>query len=168
MELNLKKNGKLNTNYKDIKKYLEKNNLEKEKITLSDLRKIIIYIRKNKLPDWKKIGTAGSFFKCPIVDEKIFQKLKKLFPQMPYYRKDIGCKTSICGKYKIPLAYILDEPLGWKGRQKGNVGVFEKHSLIVVNYRKGTAQEIKNFATEISKDVKQKTGLEISFEIVIW
>ena len=87
---------------------------------------------------------------------------------MPHYRKDIGCGTSICGEYKIPLAYILDKPLGWKGYRKDNVGVFDKHSLIIVNHGGATSQDVKNLANEITKDVKQKTDLNIDLEVVIW
>jgi UDP-N-acetylmuramate dehydrogenase len=43
---------------------------------------IIIAIRENKLPDWKTVGTAGSFFKNPVIEKDQFEKLLDKYPQL--------------------------------------------------------------------------------------
>jgi UDP-N-acetylmuramate dehydrogenase len=51
-------------------------------ITAQEVADIIIHIREKKLPDWKKIGTAGSFFKNPIVTKKQYENLLLKYPEL--------------------------------------------------------------------------------------
>lgn len=46
---------------------------------------MITVIRRRKLPDWTQIGTAGSFFKNPVVSVEEFQKLKDKEPVLVGY-----------------------------------------------------------------------------------
>jgi UDP-N-acetylmuramate dehydrogenase len=43
---------------------------------------IIIAIREKKLPNRNTIGTAGSFFKNPVVRKDQFEKLLLEYPQL--------------------------------------------------------------------------------------
>ncbi|MDD2935329.1 MAG: UDP-N-acetylmuramate dehydrogenase [Candidatus Pacebacteria bacterium] len=164
---NLAKQGKLNLEYKDVKNYLKENNLREDQVDIKKAREILLFVRRNKLPDLEQIGTAGSFFKLPVVDSETLSYIKEISPDMPHYRIDIGCKTSIQGEHKIPLGHLLEQ-FGWKGYKDGNVGIFEKHSLIVVNHGYGKSKDIKNLVAKITKDVKEKTGIDIEPEVVMW
>lgn len=157
--INLNKEEKLNTNYKDIQNHLKEESLEK--ISQKELREIIIKIRSKKFPDLEKIGTAGSFFKNPIVDKEKLSNLLEKYPEIPNYENEDGT-------FKVSLAYILDKILGVKGLKKGNVGVYDNQPLVLVNYNNGTASEIRELAGQITKDVKEKTGLDIHPEVVMW
>lgn len=152
----LKRKKTLNTSYKDITLYFEKKN--KKELTLRDIREAIIDIRKQKSPDLCVTGTAGSFFKNPIVSKKEAEELQKKFKELPlYFLED--------GKVKVSLAWLLDHGCNWKGIRRGNVGVFDKQPLILVNYGEGNAQEIKTLADEIIKDIKDKTGITLELEV---
>lgn len=140
--------------YKDLSEYF----LGKLNPTLSQIREAVIDIRKNKLPDWKKIGTAGSFFKNPIVKREHFLFLKKQFSDMPSF--DVG-EDSV----KIPLAWILDKVCGLKGHKDGNVGLYEKQPLALVNLGQASGEEIKKLAQKIFNIVKEKTMIEIEWEV---
>ncbi|MBU4480036.1 FAD-binding protein [Patescibacteria group bacterium] len=142
-------------------------------LTPKQLREIIIQIRKNKLPDLKQFGTAGSFFKNPVITKKQLEKILQQYPNLPYFphnQKKWAPDTHISNPqlFKISLAFILDKILGLKGFKEGETGVFEKHSLIIVNHGNATSTEIKNLAQKITKDIKQKTGLDIDNEVVLW
>jgi UDP-N-acetylmuramate dehydrogenase len=163
----LKKEGTLNLDYKDVKNYLKENNLEEKNVSLGKMREILLFIRKNKLPDLKQFGTAGSFFKLPVVNSETLFALKKISPDMPHYKIDIGCNTSLQGEHKIPLGHLLEQ-FGWKGYKDGEAGIFEKHSLIVINHGNATAKDVKNLVEKIAKDVKEKTGINIETEVVMW
>lgn len=43
---------------------------------------IIIEIREKKLPDRKQIGTAGSFFKNPIINKEQYENLLIIYPEL--------------------------------------------------------------------------------------
>jgi len=55
--------------------------------------------------------------------------------------------------------------LGWKGVRQGNVGTHSTHALAVVNYGTDNAQEVYDFAQQMKKDAKTKTGVDLNFEV---
>ncbi len=152
----LKKNGRVNTEYKDIKEYL--NNKGIKEPSLLEVRDAVVAIRTNKLPDVKKIGTAGSFFKNPIVGRSQAHALKEKYPDLPIYPADQNHD-------KLSLAWVIDHICEYKGVSKGNVGTYKNQALVIVNNGKATAKEIKDFANEISQTVKEKTGIQIEPEV---
>ncbi len=111
-------------------------------------------LRKEKLPDWAKIGTAGSFFKNPFVSYEKLAELQKEFPDLPHFAN------------KIPAGFLL-EKLGWKGKRIGNVGTYEKHALIVVNYGGATGEEILDFSRQMQADIKKHYDIELEPEVNI-
>jgi UDP-N-acetylmuramate dehydrogenase len=136
-----------------------KNKLEKEQeITPEKIRKVVLEIRADKLPDWHKIGTAGSFFKNPIISEIKFKELEREFPEIPNFLEP---QKGI----KLPLAWILDKICGLRGFKEGNVGLYEKQPIILVNLGKATEKEVFDFGIKIKKIVKEKTGIEIEMEV---
>jgi len=62
--------------YKDIQQEIVVRKLDVAQISVQDVADMISAIRKRKLPDWTQIGTAGSFFKNPIIDVTTFEDLK--------------------------------------------------------------------------------------------
>ncbi len=154
----LSKNGILNTDYKDVSEYILKNNIKN--ITQKELREAIIYIRKNKLPDLNKLGTAGSFFKNPVISEELFLDLSQRFSGLS------GKKTGD-GMVKVPLAWIFDNICGFKGVRAGAVGVYENQALVLVNYGGAGSQDILALAEEMADSVKEKTGIDIEREVEI-
>ncbi|MFH1455211.1 MAG: UDP-N-acetylmuramate dehydrogenase [bacterium] len=122
--------------------------------------KAIEVIRKDKLPDWKKNGTAGSFFKNSIVSEKKYKELLIKYPNLPKHEARKGF-------VKIPLGFVLDKICGLKGKRIGKVGLYEKQSLVIVNYGGATFNEIDNFAKFIEKEVYKKIKIKIEREVEI-
>lgn len=52
------------------------------------VRRVIIAIREEKLPDPRVMGNAGSFFMNPIVGREQFEALQAELHQMPFYEDD--------------------------------------------------------------------------------
>ena len=71
-----KTNYLLKLDYKDIQQEITIKGSDREQISVKDVAHMITEIRRRKLPDWTQIGTAGSFFKNPIVSAEKFQSLK--------------------------------------------------------------------------------------------
>lgn len=153
----LKKDGELNTGYKDISEYFK--NKRGSQIVLKELRSAVLEIRSKKFPDLNKFGTAGSFFKNPTVNRNFYEQLREKYPKIPAY--PVGGEN-----FRIPLAWILDNVCGLKGFRKGAVGLYENQPLVLTNFGGASANDVKNLASEIARTVKEKTGIEIEKEVV--
>ena len=71
-----------NIQYNDIQNIIAEKHIDPSRITALQVANLIIEIREKKLPDWKKIGTAGSFFKNPIVTKDQYQSLLEKYPEL--------------------------------------------------------------------------------------
>jgi UDP-N-acetylmuramate dehydrogenase len=124
----------------------------------SAIRNAIISIRSKKFPDWNTVGTAGSFFKNPIVPKEQYEKIKTKYPQLPGYsfRDDT---------VKISLGWILDKVLSLRGFEHGNVGLYAEQALVLVTKEKATAKEIDLFSQMIIEKVKNEIGITVECEV---
>ena len=152
----LSKEKKFKTEYKDVKEYFFSHKIISP--TQKNIRDAIIEIRKQKLPSIDEVGTAGSFFKNPVVSKRKAEALKKEYPELPIFASSIG-------KAKLPAGFLIDAICHLKGYKKGNIGTWEKQALVVVNYCGGTTKEILQFAEMIKKEVKKKTGVKLECEV---
>ena len=152
----LSKQPTLKTEYKDIQEYFS---ISREEVNLQSLRKAIIHIRTKKLPDLSIFGTAGSFFKNPIVKKKIIEILQKDYPLIPVYEIDIP------GYVKTSAAFLIDKIAGMKGVRVGDVGTYENQALVLVNYGSATGEEVFDFAQKIQSEVKAKSGIDLEMEV---
>ena len=70
------------------------------------------------------------------------------------------------GRIKIPAAWLI-ERCGWKGKKVGAVGMHEKQALVLVNNGGATGQELMKHATDVSKSVADRFGIELQAEVRI-
>jgi len=133
--------------------------LENKEITPASVRKAIIEIRSEKLPDVAKYGSAGSFFKNPVVPWETYQKVAKLScVEVPHY--DLPDSM-----VKIPAAFLIEQ-CGWKGRRSGNAAVWEKQPLVLVNWTgMAVPDEIIALENKIRVSVREKYGIELEAEV---
>lgn len=157
--IKLNKHKKLNTNYRAINDFINENNIDKSKLTLKDLREIIIAIRKSKLPNPSELGNAGSFFKNPIVEKDIINSIK-------IHHKDIVFFKISENLYKISAGWLI-EKIGYKGKRVGNVGVHKNQALVLVNYGGAKGEEIISLAEEIKHRTFDKFNINLEFEVNI-
>jgi UDP-N-acetylmuramate dehydrogenase len=125
------------------------------------IRKKIISIRSQKFPDWNVVGTAGSFFKNPIIPSKDAALLREKYSDIPMYE-------ATADTTKISLGYILDKVCNLRGYKKGNIRLYEQQALVLVADRGATAEEINIFADDVAEQVKEKTKITIEREVVRW
>lgn len=130
-----------------------------DELNLKNIRQAVINIRESKLPNPEEIGNAGSFFKNPVVSKEKFEKLEKLYPEIPHYPQADGL-------VKIPAGWLI-EKAGWKGKRVGNVGVHENQALVLVNYGQATGREIMHFARNIQQTIIILFDLELEIEVNI-
>lgn len=152
-----KRNHKLNTSYGAITQTLEEMKVDNPGI--QDISEAVIKIRQSKLPDPAKIGNAGSFFKNPTVDTIQYEELRTEYPEIPGYKLPDD-------SVKIPAAWLIEQ-CGWKGKQRGQIGVHKNQALVLVNYGGGNGDALKKLADEIKESVIEKFGIELNAEVNI-
>lgn len=131
--------------------------LKDKEITLQAVRDAVIAIRQAKLPDPEVLGNAGSFFMNPVIDTAYFEKIRQQYPEIPSY-------PAAEGKIKVPAGWLIEQ-CGFKGKQHGEVGVYEKQALVLVNLGNATGDEIALMAESIRSAVKGRFGIELMPEV---
>jgi len=150
---------RLQKNYTPTLTYGDLQSLQsREQLTPRMVRDAVIAIRAQKFPNCKKVGTAGSFFKNPIITNEQYTQLKQQYSELPGY-------LQADGMVKVSLGWILDKVCNLRGYTEGNVGLYEAQALVLVNNRTATAAEIDVFAKKISEIVFSKTNIHIEREV---
>lgn len=145
----------LNTGYADVELAMK----DVINPSISDVRRAIVNIRRNKLPDTKEIGNCGSFFKNPVVNMELAIRLKNEYPSLKVY--PAGNNFA-----KLPAAWLI-ENCGFKGMREGNVGVHDKQALVLLAYKGATGNELLELAKKIRAAVFSKFEIDIEPEVNI-
>ena len=134
-------------------------------LTAALIRKVIIKIRKEKLPEPSVMGSAGSFFKNPVITAEHFARIEAAAKaehgpdyKVPHYDLPDGM-------VKVPAAWMIEQ-CGWKGRRSGGAAVYDKQPLVIVNYT-GDAypEEIIGLERRIIASVKAKFDIDLHPEV---
>jgi UDP-N-acetylmuramate dehydrogenase len=149
--------GALLRAYKDIVEY-EKN--IQHITSVRDMREAVIAIRAKKFPDLEKFGTAGSFFKNPVVDDAVAQAFLLCYPEATHYKAEGG-------KTKLSAAWIIDHALHMRGVREGHVGTWEAQALVVITDLHASSREIIAFTSHISDACNKKIHIFLTPEVVI-
>ena len=125
-------------------------------LTPMDVREAIIGIRNAKLPDPAQIGSAGSFFKNPVITREHFERFAT--PETPHYDLPNGT-------VKVPAAWLIDQ-CGFRGKVLGGAQVYEKQPLVIVN-ASGSAspEDILALENQIIAKVKEKYDIDLHPEV---
>lgn len=114
-------------------------------------------IRAGKFPDLGEFGTAGSFFKNPVVSEAVYAELRAQMPDLPGY--------PVSGGIKISLAHVLDKGLALRGHRVGSAWLYDKQPLVVVLDAGGTAHDVDALAEDVVARVHEFANIRIEREV---
>lgn len=131
---------------------------------IEDIRKTITTMRQDKLPEVGVVGSAGSFFKNPILSARQFDIVVSTAGQnaidtsaMPAFKVD--------GMVKLSAAWLIDKA-GWKGFEDHHAAVWSKQPLVLVNADgRASGRDIAKLAERIIDDIKLKFGVELEPEV---
>lgn len=141
------------TEYKGVLEALAGN----EPTSPMDVREAIIRLRRKKLPDPAEIGSAGSFFKNPVVSAEQFATISPDGSAPHYVLPD--------GSVKIPAAWMI-ESCGLKGESEGGAQIYENQPLVIVNATgKATSEDVLSLERKIIDTVKSRFGVELHPEV---
>jgi len=150
-----KKDHKLNTDYGAIFDTLKAKGITTP--TLKNISEAVIEIRQSKLPDPKKIGNSGSFFKNPIITQNRFAELRKEHVEIPFYPLENDM-------VKVPAGWLIEQS-GFKGKRYGDAGVHNRQALVLVNHGNATGKEVWDVAMRVQNGVEEKFGIKIMPEV---
>lgn len=153
----LRKQPVFNTSYGAIQQELESMGVKELSIQL--ISQAVINIRSSKLPDWKVVGNAGSFFKNPQIPNEQFKALKEQFPTIVAF--PAGTQHT-----KLAAGWLIEQ-CGWKGYRKGDAGCYPKQALVLVNYGQAKGADIFELSEQIIQSVKEKFGVDLEREVNI-
>ena len=157
VKLRLSRKKKFHLNYRALNEKFGRRSVDI--IRIEDVSSYIKKIRTEKLPDYKVLGNAGSFFKNPEVSPEELSELKN-------QHHDIVSFATSAGTYKIAAGWLIEE-CGFKGKRIGNVSCYEKQALVIVNHGGATGKEIKEYSERIQGAVKNKFGIILMPEVNI-
>ena len=152
-----KQHHKLQVNYGAIASQLEA--MQVTEPTIQEVSKAVISIRERKLPDPKKIGNSGSFFKNPVITKTHFKTLLENFRDIPSYPVSDN-------NVKVPAGWLI-EKAGFKGKRFGSYGVHKNQALVLVNYDDAKGSDILKLSKLIQKTVHRLFGISIEAEVNI-
>jgi UDP-N-acetylmuramate dehydrogenase len=150
----LRKEGASRVSYPDLAK------LAAEGVSLEtpqEIARAVRAVRAQKFPDLKVFGTAGSFFKNPILQEDVYESLKKKYPELPGFTTSAGIK--------VPLAWILDHVLSMRGFRIGPVRLFERQPIVLVTEEGAEARDVDVLVEEVTRRVCEATNITIEREV---
>ena len=114
----------------------------------------VIRVRRRKLPDPRRIGNVGSFFKNPTLTAAELDRLRGRV-EIPAFQAG--------GGHRVPAARLI-EACGWKGHRAGDVGVWPRHALVLVNYGGGSGRQVLDLARRIADSVAQRFDVALDIE----
>lgn len=162
--------------------------MDLQALTPMDVRNAIIGIRNAKLPDPALLGSAGSFFKNPVISREHFERiLNAECPPSAPGKGPVPCPekggpdTGIArpqnahadiphydlpdGTVKVPAAWLIDR-CGFRGKTLGGAQVYEKQPLVIVN-ASGSAspEDVLALENQIIAKVKEKYDIDLHPEV---
>lgn len=124
--------------------------------TPSEVFDRVCQARRAKLPDPAVFGSAGSFFKNPVIPTRQFRTLFEREPSIVHYPLPGG-------DYKLAAGWLI-EACGWKGRNIGRAGVHDRQALILINRGRARGQEVMALAAAIQESVFDRFGIRLEPE----
>ncbi len=131
---------------------------------LAEIRESVLEIRKAKFPDVSVEGTAGSFFKNPVLPKAEAEELKAKYPELPLFT------LAESSDIKVPLGWFLDYRHGvfdMRDVRVGGARMYEKQFLVLVAARGTTAKDVRALASLVQEKIFEKLKIKIEPEVKI-
>jgi len=143
-----------NTRYADVAQELAAQGIAAP--TPQDVAAAISAVRRRKLPDPAVTPNAGSFFHNPLVDRAKAEALAADYPTLPRYPQPDG-------RFKLAAGWLIEQA-GWKGKNLGPVGMYEKQALVLVNRGGATGADVRRTMAAVQAAVHEKFTVDLTPE----
>ena len=140
--------------YPSLQKYMDENFITDYSPT--SVRNAVIAVRSSKLPPVDKIASAGSFFKNPIVEVDLLNKILLDFPDAPHWQMPNN-------KVKLAAGWLIDKA-GLRNFSRYGMEVFPGNALVLTNISAKSIGDLEKFKFDIIETVRQKFGVVLEQE----
>jgi UDP-N-acetylmuramate dehydrogenase len=138
-----------------------------ERYTSKEIAAQVSALRSSKLPPLELYASAGSFFKNPIITKTQFNAIREQYPDLNGYpASDRNTVADVVVGVKISAGWLI-EKCGFKGICEGNVGVYEKQALVLINFGGASGKQVMELAQKIIISVKEKFDITLLPEVVV-
>jgi len=129
-------------------------------LTPEMMRRAVTELRDAKLPSPSAVGSAGSFFKNPVISAERYTGLQKRI------NNPVPGHQLPSGEVKLSAAWLIDKA-GCKALTAGGAGVWQKQPLVIVNADgNATGADIVALEDAIRRRVKEMFDIDITPEVV--
>jgi UDP-N-acetylmuramate dehydrogenase len=153
----LPRHRELRTDYAGIREELARMGVDRP--APFHVAEAVVHLRTRKLPDPAVIGNAGSFFKNPIVEATLGERLKGEHPELVAW-------PGRDGRWKLSAAWLI-EASGFKGYREGDAGISNRHALVLVNHGHAGGAQLWALAQKVIAGVEAKFGVRLEPEPVV-
>lgn len=122
------------------------------------VREAVLDIRRSKLPDVEAYGSAGSYFKNPVVDASAYARACSMSGL------EIPSHTTADGRHKLSAAWLIDKS-GLKGTTEGGAALWPTQPLVIYNRDNATATDVLRLQHHIVDTVLNRFGIELHPEV---
>ena len=134
--------------------------LKPEELTPSMLREEVLRLRNGKLPDPSSTGSAGSFFKNPVVSAEFHREMQqRLGIEIPGH-------PASDSEIKLSAAWLIDKA-GCKSFTCGGASLWPSQPLVIVNTcGKATGTDVIGLENKIISRVHDVFGVMLTPEVI--
>ena len=147
----------LRTDYAGIDEELQRMGVDKP--APFHVAEAVVHLRTRKLPDPAVIGNAGSFFKNPLVEAALAERLTREHAGLVAWPQPDG-------RSKLSAAWLI-EAAGFKGLRDGDAGISNRHALVLVNHGKASGPQLWALAQRVMAGVQAKFGVQLEPEPLV-
>lgn len=149
------------TDYPDVQRELGRMGVRRRAANRADplalalqTAEAVTRVRRRKLPDPRRIGNVGSFFKNPWLTARQLDALRE--------RVDVDAFRQ-GEQFKVPAARLIDAA-GWNGARRDAVQVWPRQPLVLVNHGGASGRQVLDMAERVRDDVAAKYGVALELE----
>lgn len=126
-------------------------------VTPSQIFDYVCGVRRSKLPDPRKIGNAGSFFKNPLASAEKSALLLSQYPSMPHY-------PQVDGQVKLAAGWLIDQ-CKLRGHRVGGAAAYRDQALVLVNMGNATSHDVIALARHVRNTVASRFDIWLEPEV---
>ncbi|MGE6570763.1 UDP-N-acetylmuramate dehydrogenase [Shewanella vesiculosa] len=147
---------KLAKQWQAVTNYGPLQHLDPATVTARQIFDCVCHVRQSKLPDPKKLGNVGSFFKNPVVSIDVYNTLKTRYAALVGYPQSDD-------HYKLAAGWLIEQA-GLKGFNIGDAAVHKEQALVLVNLGNASGKEVCQLALYVIQTVFNKFGVRLQPE----